>query len=102
MENNEIYTPVKHIGTLVDELIKELGWEDNFYLGKIDSFWTEVIEEPLSNKAKPFKLNKGTLIINTNSPTLKSEILIRKDMLKDKINNILNLNIINEIVVKIH
>ncbi len=95
-ENNE-----KSIQSVIDSLVKDLGWQDDLDRENIRNVWEEVAGKTISTKASVNEFKNGILEIITESPTWRSELFIRRGNLKDSINEKLGKNLVREVIVKL-
>jgi predicted nucleic acid-binding Zn ribbon protein len=61
-------------------------------------YWEEVVGEKLSGIAQPIKDKKGILYVKVPDSVWRFELSMRKDELKEKINQHLNKQYIKEII----
>ncbi len=90
----------KYIKSIIDQIVKDKGLDDELSQSIITENWDKIMGESIAAFTKIRKLNKGVLIIEAESSTLRAEIMIRKEQLINKINKILNNNAVTTIVIR--
>ncbi len=90
----------KSIKSIIDQIVKDKGLDDELSQSVIAENWDSIVGEKIAEFTKIRKLNKGVLILQAESSTLRTEILLREEQLIKKINKILNNNTVTTIVVR--
>lgn len=90
----------KSIKQVLDLLVSKNGWEDKVVLGRIAESWKEIAGDKIDSVSTPYKLESGKLYILTDNASWRTELTLRKDELKEKINKKLGRNAINELYIK--
>lgn len=85
---------------VADSLIREFGWEDDFYKLNIEEVWKDTVGEKIASVAIIKKFEKGLLFIETDNSVWKAELFIRRGSIRDKLNKQLKKDIIREIIIK--
>jgi predicted nucleic acid-binding Zn ribbon protein len=86
MLSNRKATSLKDV---LNELIKKMGWEEEYYMSLIIKEWNELVGEKFSQISEPYSLIDGELLVTTDSSVWRSELFIRREILIDKINNMI-------------
>lgn len=69
-------------GSLIREIIRDLGMEEGMSLSILNSRWPEVFGPPLGGHMFPVSLKGGELLINVDSPAWLNQInYLRSDIL---------------------
>lgn len=90
----------KELSKIIDDLIKDKGWEEKIIEVKLTEIWLEIVGETIANNAKVSKLDDGILTILTESSTWRNELRLRSDEIIDKINKKINKDIIKKLKIK--
>ncbi len=91
---------MKTIASVIDEIIKNYGWDEQFTLDKIRNTWNEVVGEKVASNADAQSFKNGTLYIQTTSSNWRSELFLRRAGLMEKINQKLGTNVVKSIYIK--
>jgi len=86
MLSNRKATSLKDV---LNELIKKMGWEEEYYMSLIIKEWNELVGDKFAQISKPYSLIDGELLIMTDSSVWRAELFIRREILIDKINNMI-------------
>ncbi len=89
----------KLLKNVVEELIKEFGWDDKVEESKLDDIWSEIVGEKLAGQAKIKKFENGNLYIDITSSVWRSEILLRKEALRKELNQKVGKDIVKQIII---
>lgn len=87
------------LNSILNKLIQKNGWEDKLIASKIDEHWQEIFGEKISHIIKFKDYHDKILILGIKNPTWKMEIMLRKSQIINKINTIVDNNIVDEIVI---
>lgn len=90
----------KTLQTVLDSIIIDKGWDDQLALAKLQDSWEEILGASASKAVRLKSLIRGKLTLTAESSTWRTEMQLRKDSLKDRINSILNKDLIAEVVIK--
>ena len=84
--------------SVIFEIAKQLGLEDNIIQAKIAEKWVEVVGNNMAKAVIIKKFDKGTLHLTTSSSAWRTEIKLRKaaiiKLLNEKLGNIVVLELI--------
>lgn len=92
MDKNTYY-----LSNLINELIKNNGYEVYFQFEKIKKDWKIFVGDVAADKIKLKALDGCTLRLKTNSSVWRSEFTIRKKEIINKINDFYKKEIIKDI-----
>lgn len=90
---------MKTLGNIIDRLIVEKGWEDNITAAKINEYWIELFGSQAYRLVKIKSYKDKILVLQISDPTWKMEIMLRKNTIKTKINELMPNNPVQEIVI---
>lgn len=99
MYNRTMYN-VTHIQSILDE-IQELSGINSFIKeNRIESAWSEVVGPIVAQSSSVRSFEKGKLILNVSHPVWKTEILMKRKELINRLNENIGSAIIQELIVK--
>jgi len=90
----------KPIGVLFEDLSAAKGWDEKYNISRLPEVWKEITGETISKCTKVNKYESGKLYIITTSSTWRTELQLRKQILKDKINEILGKDFVIDIIIR--
>lgn len=91
---------VTHIQSILDD-IQELSGINSFIKeNKIESAWTEVVGPIVAQSSSVRSFEKGKLILNVSHPVWKTEILMKRKELINRLNENIGSQIVQELIVK--
>lgn len=91
---------VTHIQSILDE-IQELSGINSFIKeNRIESAWSEVVGPIVAQSSSVRSFEKGKLILNVSHPVWKTEILMKRKELINRLNENIGSAIIQELIVK--
>lgn len=90
---------MKTLTSILDRIIKENNWQDQMLAYDIEENWTEIFGEKAAKMVKLKKYENKVLYLSIKNPTWKMEIMLRKPTLIEKINEIVENNIVEDIVI---
>ena len=80
-------------------MLENSNWKNNFYQTKIKENWIMLVGITASNYTDSIKLYQNKLYLKTNVSSLKNEWALNKNILIQKINSLLEKEIITEIIL---
>lgn len=80
-------------------MLENSNWKNNFYQTKIKENWIMLVGITASNYTDSIKLYQDKLYLKTNVSSLKNEWALNKNLLIQKINSLLEKEIITEIIL---
>ena len=92
------YKKVQPISHLVNEFIKEQGWNERVAAVRVIQVWSEIAGN-IAEQVKVRKLENGLLTVKASSAIWKTEIRLRADELVKKINEKLGEDIVKEMKI---
>lgn len=84
----------------INELVSKLGWEEKLVLSQIIINWKSIIGENMFDVVTPKNLENGVLHLTTESSVWRSELLIRKNQIVDKINGFIGKESIKDLIIR--
>jgi len=90
----------RSIKDILFEVAKDQGWEEKLQEAEIPSCWKKSVDDRIYKITKIDKFTKGTLYINTISPTWRYELNLREQGFRTDMNKLLGKDVINKIIFK--
>ena len=90
---------MKTLASILNRIIREKGWEDKLTASRILDHWEEIFGDKAAKVVELKGYEDKVLYLKVSNPAWKMEIMLRKSILKDKINEIVENNIVEEIVI---
>jgi len=90
----------ENLQDVLNQLISKLGWQEKSDLVNIIKQWNEIVGEKFAEVSVPQKLNEGALTINVESSVWRSELFYRREQIIQKINDLNNRIIVNELIIR--
>jgi hypothetical protein len=87
-------------GDLVFKALRETGDENQCQLVQIQFAWKKLVGKINAGNSWPYSLKNGTLTIKTRDETWKTVFKSLKSMLTERINNMLNANVIEKLRIQ--
>lgn len=89
----------------IGEVLRQYFSENPFIARKIAenravTGWKEMLGKSAANYTTNIYLRNGVLYVHLSSSVLRSELLMAKDMLKDKLNKYAGMHVISDIVIR--
>lgn len=94
------YYKPKPLGGFIEQVLKKIGLEEEYYEQLIKEKWCEIVGESLSKTCRVKSFKNGKLIIEADSSTWRSEIFVRRDKIKSDINASIGKNLIHLLEVR--
>lgn len=88
---------IKSLGDALDELVENLGIEKKLREQDVFAFWGSAVGERIAEVAIPTRILKGTLFVSVKSGAWRNELSMRKTEIQNKINEILDEEIVKDI-----
>lgn len=87
----------RRIGTLLDLELQKINRPDNGHLIRINSEWEKIIGSSFARFCKPVALRDGVLSLKVRHSALLVELKPSCDLIKKRINTVLNSEVCREI-----
>jgi|YNPMSStandDraft_2_1061718.scaffolds.fasta_scaffold16715_3 predicted nucleic acid-binding Zn ribbon protein len=85
---------------LINQLIELNDWTENIAFVKIKENWDQILGKNFAEHIEPKKLKDGVLHLKADSSTWRTEMLIRKEQIIERINFFLNQNLIKTVKIR--
>lgn len=96
MSSNNIHS----LKEIINQLIELNDWGEGIAFAKIKEEWIKIVGDTFAEHIEPQKLKDGVLQLKADSSTWRTEILIRKEQLIEKLNLFCGKNIIKSIKIR--
>lgn len=81
------------VSSIIGNLLRDMGSQDLLKLADINRRWGEIVGEVLAARVRPLKIQAGTLYLSTSSPVWSQEILFAREMIKERIKEVVGSDI---------
>lgn len=88
------------IGSVIREWLKANGLEEKVQEGSIPAYWEEIVGEAIARNARLERIDKGRIFISVDSATWRAEVTMRREEIRQRINERLGAEVIQEIIVR--
>lgn len=88
------------LGTILSDIIRQHGLDKKIRAHAIPQHWEEIVGQNAAKVTKVKKLEHGTLIIEVGAPVWRTELMMRRDEIRKKLNEKLGAEMIKEIVLR--
>ncbi|MBM4159689.1 MAG: DUF721 domain-containing protein [Ignavibacteria bacterium] len=90
-------TTGKAIGEAVEELVEKLGIKKKLQEYEAVVRWEEIVGGQIARVTTATRITKGTLFVRVKSSAWRNELTMRKDEIKERLNNALGGEIVTDI-----
>lgn len=97
---NRYKKSTKTFQSIVEQLVKKLGIEEDYTLSLLIEEWETIIGTRVANVCKVVSLKDGKLLVETDSSTWRVELIMRAEEIKNIINKHFASDIVHTIVFK--
>jgi predicted nucleic acid-binding Zn ribbon protein len=95
-----MHSSAKHIGTLLKEIVKEHGWENDIASNKLPLIWIDILGEKKQDITEFKRFEEGKLYIHVSSAPWRNELTLRKQELISKINSRIGFSLVKDIIFR--
>lgn len=88
------------LGSAIERLLKAYGLEEGYYSAAIVTYWEKIMGPAIARRTKHIKLQKGILIIQMESATLRQELSYTKEKIKTEINRELGMRLVKGVELR--
>jgi predicted nucleic acid-binding Zn ribbon protein len=89
-----------HIQAILEEIQELSGLNSYIKENRIESVWTEVVGSIVAECTSIRSFEKGKLIVNVSHPVWKTEILMKRKDIINRLNENIGSKIVQELIVK--
>ncbi|MFZ9761215.1 MAG: DUF721 domain-containing protein [Candidatus Kapaibacteriota bacterium] len=90
----------KHIADILNELIKEHGWEHSIAAHKLPELWNDLLGDKAQSMCIFQRFDEGKLYIHVTSAPWRNELTLRKIELLQKLNQKIGYSLVKEIIFR--
>lgn len=90
----------RQLSGVMKESLVGFGLADRLCEAEIWRIWPDVVGAVLARRAQPVRIINGTLTVAVSSAPWLQELRFMTDMMKEKLNNRLEADVVHEIVLK--
>lgn len=87
------------IGTIMHQLLGELGIERPVQRYQALLLWPEVVGKQISDVTEPCRIRKGKLFVEVKNAAWRNELVFHKDEIIQKLNQKLGASVVQEIIL---
>ena len=87
----------KHIGSALNLMIKDLGFEKRMNQVRVVELWAEIVGENIALIATAERVNDGLLYVKVKSMTWRTELLFQKKKIIERIEERVGKKVIKDI-----
>lgn len=88
------------IGEILHDYLKISQLENVVFADRIASIWQETLGDDIAHETDRISLQNGYLFVNLKSPSLKTELMMRRSMIAHLLNEKLGNDIIKTVVIR--
>ena len=88
------------IGEILREYLKVTQLDNVVFADHIAAIWQETLGEEIAQETDRIFLQSGYLFVNLKSPSLKTELMMRRTMIAHLLNEKLGSDIIKSVVIR--
>lgn len=88
------------IGEILREYLKVTQLENVVFADRIAEIWQEVLGDEIAKETDRIFLQSGYLFVNLKSPSLKTELMMRRTQIAHRLNEKLGNEIIKNVVIR--
>lgn len=88
------------IGEVLSHYLKASQLENRIFEDKIAAIWHETLGDEITAQTARIYLQGGTLTVELRSPSLRTEILMRRTFIAQQLNNRLGAEVVRQVIVR--
>jgi predicted nucleic acid-binding Zn ribbon protein len=89
-----------NITSVLRDLLKQYRLNESFTVAKMPDYWTSVVGEKVAGMCVIRSFQQGTLTITVSNSVWRSELQLRREELRSKMNALIGSETIREIVIR--
>lgn len=90
------YSP---IGDVLKNILKGDAFRQKLAETKVLEQWTELVGETIAKHTKKLFVKNGKLFVQVDSPMLKSDLTMKREVLKKQLNELAGMDVVSEVVL---
>jgi len=88
------------LGAAMDRLIKKLSLQEEVLSDRVQRIWNEEMSALILSRTEKVFLRKDVLFIHVLSSSLKHELFLSREKIKENMNNALGEKLIRQVIIK--
>lgn len=88
------------VGEILRQYLKITQLDNVVFADRIAELWQETLGEEITRETDRIFLQGGYLFVNLKSPSLKTELMMRRTMIAHRLNEKLGQDIIKNVVIR--
>lgn len=88
------------LGAVLADLMRQHGLDKKIRAQAIPQYWEEIIGQNAARVAKVKKIEYGRLFIEVGAPVWRTELMMRREEIRTKLNERLGSEVVKEIVLR--
>jgi predicted nucleic acid-binding Zn ribbon protein len=88
------------IGSAIREWLRANGLEQKVQEHSVPGYWEEVVGEAFARHAKVERVDNGRLFVSVESAAWRTELMLRREEILQRLNERLGAEIVKEIIVR--
>ena len=88
------------IGEILRQYLKITQLDNVVFADRIASLWQETLGDEIAKETDRIFLQNGYLFVNLKSPSLKTELMMRRTMIAHRLNEKLGSDVIKTVVIR--
>jgi len=97
MRRTRVQTTPKAVGSVLDNLVAELGLGKKLREYEAVTRWEEIVGEHIARAATPTRIVDGTLFVSVRAGSWRNELMLRKRELVAQLNSALGGEVVRDI-----
>ena len=93
-------TMAEQIGAIIRQWLRENNLEDRVKASTVPTYWEDIVGPTVARHATVERIERGAMIIRVESAAWRNEIMLRRDHIRQKVNERFGSEIVREIVVR--
>ncbi len=89
-----------HIGEALQQFLNKSKLKSGLRAVQIESAWGEIMGKTIANYTDKIEIINSTLFIYTNVGPLRQELLYQKEIIIQRVNEVMKEKVINRVVIK--
>jgi predicted nucleic acid-binding Zn ribbon protein len=88
------------IGAIIKEWLRANNLEAKMQESSVPGYWVEIVGEAVARQAEVERIDRGRMYIKVHSAVWRNELLMRREEIRQKVNERFGAEIVKEIVLR--
>lgn len=88
------------IGSAIKEWLRANGLDQKVQEHSVPGYWEEIVGEAFARHAKVERVDNGRLFVSVESAAWRTEVMLRREDIRTRLNERLGAEIVKEIIVR--